>query len=149
MEVADEFLDEGIILYQLNNKGDRKSWMAQKGGLAVGLPLAVLVNEHSASGSEVLAGTFQDRDIPIFGTTTYGKGSVNILYPLGDGSALYLTIARWLTPKGRLIEGEGLVPDIIVEMTDEDLAREIDLPLDQALSYLRDQIRSRSTAALR
>ncbi|MEE8473464.1 MAG: S41 family peptidase [Dehalococcoidia bacterium] len=149
VEVADEFLDEGIILHQLNNKGDRKTWMAHTGGLAVGLPLAVLVNEHSASGSEVLAGTFQDRGIPIFGTTTYGKGSVNILYPLGDGSALYLTTARWLTPKGRLIEGEGLVPDILVEMTEEDLAREIDLPLDQALSYLRDQIRSRSTAALR
>ncbi len=149
VEVADEFLNEGIILYQLNNKGDRKTWVAHTGGQAIDLPLVVLVNEHSASGSEVLAGTFQDRDILIFGTTTYGKGSVNILYPLGDGSALYLTTARWLTPKGRLIEGEGLVPDIVVERTDEDVAQEIDPPLDQALSYLKDQILNRSAAALR
>ncbi|MFQ5826100.1 MAG: S41 family peptidase [Dehalococcoidia bacterium] len=149
VEVADEFLEEGIILYQLDNKGEKKTWVAQKGGLATGLPLAVLVNGNSASGSEVLAGAFQDRDIPIFGTQTYGKGSVNVLYPLEDGAALYLTTARWLTPKGRRIEGEGLTPNIVVERTDEDVAQGNDPQLDRALSYLRDQIQSRPTASLR
>jgi carboxyl-terminal processing protease len=149
VEVADEFLEKGVILYQLDNKGERKTWMAQEGGLATGLPLAVLVNGNSASGSEVLAGAFQDRGIPIFGTQTYGKGSVNVLYPLEDGAALMLTTARWLTPEGRRIEGKGLTPDIVVERTDEDVAQGNDPQLDRALSYLRNQIQSQPTASLR
>jgi carboxyl-terminal processing protease len=74
--------------------------------------MVVLVDENSASASEVFAGAMQDYGRAVVaGTTTFGKGSVNNLVPLSDGSAIYITIARWLTPKGHLIEGKGIKPD--------------------------------------
>jgi len=83
--------------------------------------LVVLVDGYSASGSEVLAGALQDHGrATIAGTKTFGKGSVNILRQLKDGSGLYITTARWLTPDGRLIEGEGLYPDYELELEGDD-----------------------------
>ena len=76
------------------------------------------VNEYSASGSEVLAGAIRDNDrASIIGTVTFGKGSVNTLRKLSDGSGIFFTIAHWHTPSGTLIEGDGLEPDIVVEQT--------------------------------
>jgi len=139
-DVASQFLDSGVILYEVNRQGGRKEWTAQHGGQATELPLAVLVNQHSASGSEVLAGALQDQGrAPLIGTTTFGKGSVDALYPLKDGSALYLTIERWLTPNGRPIEGKGLEPDYRVEITPEDIAQGKDPQLQQALDYLQSK----------
>jgi carboxyl-terminal processing protease len=93
----------------------------------------VLVNEYSASGSEVLAGALQDRDRAILiGTKTFGKGSVNILRRLKDGSGLYITRARWLTPKGKMIEGKGLIPNIIEE--------DKKLQLEKALQYIKSKV---------
>ena len=137
VDVAGQFIDGGVILYEVNKQGERKEWTAQRGGKAIELPLSVLVNQNSASGSEVLAGALQDRGrAPLFGTTTFGKGSVNILYPLSDGSALYLTVERWLTPNGRPIEGKGLDPDYQVVITPDDIAQGKDPQLQQALDYL-------------
>lgn len=141
VDVVDEFLDGGIILYAADGEGDIiEEWPASSGGLATDLPLIVLVDGGSASGSEVLAGALQDHErATLIGTITYGKGSVNILHELSDGSALYVTTARWLTPDLHLIEGVGLTPDIEVEITAEDIASGQDPQLERAIEYLQAQ----------
>jgi len=138
VDIASEFLDGGIVLYEADEEGNIiEEHEADSGGLAVDMPLAVLVDGGSASGSEVLAGALQDRDrAPLIGTKTYGKGSVNILLQLSDGSAIYITTARWLTPDSNLIEGIGLTPDIEVEITEDDMVAGEDPQLDAALDYL-------------
>ena len=141
VDVADEFLDGGIILYAADGEGDIiEDFPASSGGLATDLPLIVLVDGGSASGSEVLAGALRDHErATLIGTITYGKGSVNILHELSDGSALYVTTARWLTPDLHLIEGVGLTPDIEVEITAEDIASGQDPQLESAIEYLQAQ----------
>lgn len=141
VDVANEFLDGGIILYAADGEGDIiEDFPASSGGLATDLPLIVLVDGGSASGSEVLAGALQDHErATLIGTITYGKGSVNILHELSDGSALYVTTARWLTPDLHLIEGVGLTPDIEVEITAEDIASGQDPQLESAIEYLQAQ----------
>lgn len=140
VEMGDELLEEGIVLYEVDNQGQRKEWRSRPGGAATRLPLVVLVNQFSASGSEVLAGAVQDRGrAKLLGTKTFGKGSVNTIHLLSDGSALYLTSARWLTPGERLIEGQGLVPDLVVEAPEEELRQGKDPQLDRALEFLRSQ----------
>lgn len=141
VDVASEFLDGGIILYEADSEGDIiEEWTASSGGLATDLPLIVLVDGGSASGSEVLAGALRDHErATLIGTKTYGKGSVNILHELSDHSALYVTTARWLTPDRHLIEGVGLIPDIEVEITEEDIASGRDPQLERAIEYLQAQ----------
>jgi carboxyl-terminal processing protease len=138
-DIADEFLDGGIVLYEADEEGNViEEHKASPGGLAVDIPLVVLVDGGSASGSEVLAGALQDRGrAPIIGTQTFGKGSVNLLVGLSDGSAVYITTTRWLTPNMHLIEGEGIAPDIIVEITEDDIIEGKDPQLDAALNYLQ------------
>jgi len=141
VDVASEFLDGGIVLYEADGEGDIiKEWPASSGGLATELPLVVLVDGGSASGSEVLAGALQDRGrAKLIGTRTYGKGSVCIVRELSDGSGLYVTTARWLTPDHHLIEGVGLSPDFEVEITEEDIASGRDPQLEFAIDYLEAQ----------
>jgi carboxyl-terminal processing protease len=141
VDIADEFLDGGMVLYEADDSGNViDEYPATAGGMATDIPLVVLVDNSSASGSEVLAGALRDHGrATIIGTTTYGKGSVNVLRRLSDGSGLYITIARWLTPDHHLIEGVGLVPDIVVELTEEDIDAGIDTQLEYAIEYLQSQ----------
>ena len=122
VEIASMFLDseEGeLVLYVQKGDGSRTNWRIRDVGVAKAIPMVVLVNERSASSSEVLAGALQDYErATVIGTTTFGKGSVNILRPLSNGGGLYITIAHWYTPLGRIIQGEGLTPDI--EVTNRD-----------------------------
>ncbi|MBA7705637.1 hypothetical protein ES703_114470 [subsurface metagenome] len=105
----------------VDNQGKHTTSTVKPKGATTDLPLVVLVDSYSASGSEVLAGALQDyARATIAGTRTYGKGSVNIMHQLEDGSGLYITTARWLTPNGRLIEGEGLYPDYELELEGDD-----------------------------
>jgi carboxyl-terminal processing protease len=117
-DVASRFLDEETVIFVImDNEGNTEVIKANKQPETTDLPLVVLVNGFSASGSEVLSGAFQDHQRAIIaGSTTFGKGSVNYLIQLADGSGLYITYARWLTPDGRLIEGEGITPDIELEL---------------------------------
>jgi carboxyl-terminal processing protease len=141
-DIADEFLDSGIILYEATDSLEIiRDWAANPGGLATDIPLAVLVDGSSASGSEVLAGALQDHGrAAIIGTQTFGKGSVDSTYELQDGSALYLTTARWLTPDKHLIEGIGITPDYEVDFSEEDWDNGIDNQLDYAVEYLKSSI---------
>ena len=140
--ISDEFLDSGVILYEATDSLEiLRTWNASLGGLATNIPLAVLVDNSSASGSEVLAGALQDHGrAAIIGVQTFGKGSVDRNYELQDGSALYLTIGRWLTPDKHAIEGVGITPDYVVEQSDEDAANDIDTQLNFAIEYLKSQM---------
>ncbi|TES83761.1 MAG: S41 family peptidase, partial [Dehalococcoidia bacterium] len=131
VDVAGFFLEEGVVVDVVDNEGNHDVYRVEVGGITTDLPLVVLVDEYSASASELLAGALQDYErATIAGARTFGKGSVNILRRLGDGSGLYITNARWFTPNGRLIEGEGIYPDYELELEGEDAVQ-------WAIDYLR------------
>ena len=132
VDVASHFLKEGVVVDVVDNQGKHTTSTVKPKETTTDLLLVVLVDSYSASGSEVLAGALQDYDrATIAGTTTYGKGSVNILLQLKDGSGLYITTARWLTPNGRPIEGEGIDPDYELELEGEDA-------IEWAIDYLKN-----------
>jgi len=138
IEVASQFIDEGVIAYEEYGDGSRDTLTAIGGGLATEIPMVVLVNEFSASASELVAGAIQDYErAPLVGTTTFGKGSVQNWIPLtNDEGAVRVTIARWLTPEERHIHELGLTPDYEVPLTDEDIAAEVDPQLEKAIELL-------------
>jgi carboxyl-terminal processing protease len=137
VDVASEFIAEGVIVTERGSNGLEEEHVARGGGLAAEMPLVVLVNGGSASASEIVAGAIRDHGRGILiGEATLGKGAVQSPLDLSDGSHLRLTIAQWFTPNGQLIEGEGLAPDIEIALTEEDLAEARDPQLDRAISYL-------------
>jgi carboxyl-terminal processing protease len=117
VKISDHFIDSGIIVSIDGRKEEAKQkWPAHSDGTATRYPLVVLVNGGSASGAEIVAGAIQDHGRGILvGTQTFGKGSVQTIIPLKDGSGLRLTTARYYTPNGRSIQAKGIVPDIIVK----------------------------------
>lgn len=138
VEVASQFLKDGIVAYEVSRNGKRTEITVQRGGLATDWPIVVLVNKGSASASEIVAGAIQDSGRgPLIGETTFGKGSVQQDFQLSDGSAVHITIANWLTPKARNISGVGLAPDIEVKLTDEDVKANRDPQLDRAIQFLK------------
>jgi carboxyl-terminal processing protease len=120
VKIASHFITDGIIVSVRDRQGKVETQKAIQVKDTSALPMVVLVDEFSASGSEVLSGALQDHNRALVaGNVTYGKGSVNILQPLKDGSGIYITISRWLTPNGTLIEGNGIQPDVKLEITGE------------------------------
>ncbi len=138
VEVTSQFINTGNVLLEQYGDGTITEYKAEKGGLALDIPMVVLVNEGSASASEITAGALQDAGrARLVGVTTYGKGTVQKWLELQDGQgAVRITIARWLTPKERQINGSGLTPDVVVEMTEEDYAADRDPQLDKAVELL-------------
>lgn len=136
--VTSQFIGDGVIMYQVYGDGSRDTFEAIEGGLATEIPLVVLINGGSASGSEILAGAVQDDNRGyLVGTTTFGKGSVQNWVPLvNDEGLVRVTIARWLTPNGRTIHDIGLKPDFEVEITEEDIQNEHDSQLEKAIELL-------------
>lgn len=140
VDITSEFVGEGVILTERGSNGRNQVHRARDGGSALDIPLVVLVNEGSASASEILAGAVQDTERgTLIGTTTFGKGSVQVPHDLSDGSNLRVTIARWFTPEGRAIHDVGVTPDIVVELSPADAQAGRDPQLDRAISFHEEQ----------
>ena len=138
VKVADRFLDSGVIVSVEGRKEDQKmKFNAHSQGTMPPYPLVVLINGGSASGSEIVAGAIQDHGRGILlGMQTFGKASVQTIYPLKDGSALRLTTARYYTPSGRSIQAKGITPDIVVKPAkpeEEKEAEVVKLPAEKDL----------------
>ncbi len=138
IDVASQFIPEGVIVVEQYGDGSSETLTANSGGQATKVPIVVLVNEGSASASEIVAGAIQDHGRgKLVGVTTYGKGSVQTVEQLvNDQGEVRVTIARWLTPNGRQINKIGLEPDVKVEITDADRQAGLDPQLDKAIQLL-------------
>lgn len=138
VDVASEFMEEGTVLFEEYGDGTRDEYKVLGGGLAYDIPMVILVNEGTASASEIVAGALQDYGrATLVGVTTYGKGSVQQWIPLSDDQgAVRITVAAWLTPTGRQIHKVGLAPDVVVELTEDDFNAGRDPQLDKAVYLL-------------
>ncbi len=138
IDVGSEFLPNGVVAFEEYADGTRDTFNASGKGIATKIPMVVLVNEWSASASELVAGALQDRGrAQLVGVTTYGKGTVqNWIDLLDNEGAIRVTIARWLTPNARNVTDTGLTPDIEVEITDADTQAGIDSQLNRAIEIL-------------
>jgi len=130
VKISDRFIDSGLIVSVEGRKEDQKiKFYAHPDGQLSRYPLVVLVNGGSASGAEIVAGAIQDHGRGILlGTQTFGKGSVQTIIPLKDGSGLRLTTARYYTPNGRSIQAKGIVPDFIVKPARPEEEKEVVVP---------------------
>jgi carboxyl-terminal processing protease len=143
IQIADFFLDEGVIATERTSRGDVKHFRSHSGDFAESVPMVVLVNRNSASASEIVAGALQDRGRAVLiGQRTFGKGSVQRLFTLSDGSQLRVTQGAWYTPSERPIERHGgaqggLQPDIAVELPSDGSRLTGDPTLEAALEYIR------------
>lgn len=145
VKMLDRLLPEGLLVYTEDKYGNRLEEPA-KNPDQINVPLAVLINGNSASASEIFAGAIQDYEKgTIVGTTSFGKGIVQKVIPLSDGTAVKLTISKYFTPKGRNIHGTGIEPDIKVELKDElkqmtTIPVEEDNQLQEALRVIKEKI---------
>lgn len=137
--IASKFLPKGAAVVTEDYKGNRENIVHRSsgaGGVAESIPVVILIDQGSASASEILGGALQDADrATLIGTRSFGKGSVQELIDLGGGS-LKVTVARWLTPNGTSISDGGLTPDIVVERTPEDVLADRDPQMSRAIQFL-------------
>jgi carboxyl-terminal processing protease len=138
VDVAEEFLSEGVILIERFGSGRERVYEARDEGIAEEIPMVVLINEGSASASEVLAGALRDQGRAILiGETSFGKGTVQEWHGLSNGGGVRFTIARWLTPEGTWVHEEGLTPDEVVPLPEQAEWEEfVDTQLQAAVEYL-------------
>ncbi len=136
IEVADIFLDGGIVLIE-QRVNEEETYTAEPGGDATSIPIVVLVNGGTASASELVAGAIRDRDRGILiGQTTFGKGTIQQIFPLSDGSSIHITSAEWFTPGRNRIDGVGLTPDI--PMIPDENGRDVEI--GEAMRYLQSEV---------
>lgn len=140
VDVADHFLDEGPVLYLQSQDEGERVFNATPDTLAPNEPLVVLIDGGTASASEIVAGALKDRQraVLVGNSKTFGKGSVQLVFDLTDGSSVHVTSARWLTPNRRQLDQNGLEPDILVQVTQEDIDSGLDPVLEQAVAYLQE-----------
>jgi carboxyl-terminal processing protease len=142
IEVVSQFVGKGVVMQEVYGDGRVENYVSEGGGLATKIPMVVLVNEGSASASEIVAGAIQDLGRGyLVGETSYGKGSVQSYSPLvNEEGAVRVTIARWLTPTGRQINEIGLSPNFPVELSDKDIQDNKDSQLDKAIEVLTKKL---------
>jgi len=138
VNLAGWFFDKDtLVVSERPRIGDETKFIAGGTGAFKDLPIVVLVNKGSASASEILAGALRDnRNVKLIGETTFGKGTVQQMEGLNDGSQIKMTIAKWVMPSGYIIEKNGLVPDIVIKITEQDVATQKDPQLEKALEEL-------------
>ena len=141
LDISRQILPKGLIVYTEDKYGQKEEYSCD-GSNEIDIPLAVLINGNSASASEILAGAVQDYGIgTIVGKTTYGKGVVQNIFALSDGSAVKLTISNYFTPNGNNIHGIGIVPDVEVELdVDKYYDEDVDTQIEKAIEILKGQI---------
>jgi carboxyl-terminal processing protease len=139
VDVVSQFVPQGVALYERYGNGKQNEYDVVPGGLATQVPMVVLINEGSASASEITAGALQDYGrAKLVGVVSYGKGSVQLWTPLSnDQGAVRVTVAKWYTPKNRTIDGVGLTPDVYVTLTQDDFKAKRDPQLDAAVQTLQ------------
>lgn len=137
VDLGSEFIADGVIVQQRDKK-ETETLTVDRRGKLIGMPLVVLMNRGSASASEILAGALRDRlGTKLIGEKSFGKGTVQEVQEIGDGSSLHVTIAEWLLPSGRNIHGNGLDPDVKVEYVYDEKDPKKDNQVDEALKVLR------------
>ena len=138
IEITSLFVPESVVMIEEWGNGSRREYRSTGKPVNTEIPLVVLVNEGSASASEITAGALQDLGrARLVGTPTFGKGYIQNWVTLRDNNgALRITTARWLTPKGRQIQDLGLQPDFLIQFTEEDFNNKFDAQLDQAIKVL-------------
>jgi len=135
-QTADMFLDGGRIVTQVNRDGSEQSIDARPGEVT-DLPIVIVQDEFSASGSELLAAALQENGrATVIGSRSFGKGTVNHARELSNGGAVYVSIARWLTPDRNQIEGDGVRPDIEIALTADDIEQQRDIAIYRAVDVL-------------
>lgn len=147
VNLAGWFVDKGeIVARERFRNGEERLFRSNGNAALKNIPMVILVNKGSASASEILAGALQDHlNIKLVGEQTFGKGTVQELFPLHDNSKLKITIANWLLPKGRLIDHDGLKPDIEVALTEKDITAGNDPQLQKAIEVLQSEIRKKAS----
>jgi carboxyl-terminal processing protease len=139
INVASRWVDKGVIVSERFADKHVNDYESRGGSLLKDYKTVILVNEGSASASEIVSGALQDyKKATIIGKQTFGKGSVQVLENLKDGSTLKITVAEWLTPKGNNITEKGITPDKIVELTPKDYENSKDPQLEAALKFLKE-----------
>ncbi|MBI4779535.1 S41 family peptidase [Candidatus Falkowbacteria bacterium] len=137
IDVASEWIDEGVVVTEQFSPEKKNEYLHRGRARLKDFPTVVLVNQGSASASEIVSGALKDNGkATIVGMKTFGKGSVQALQDLKDGSSVKITVAKWLTPKGYNINHEGIVPDVEVDLTLEDYNKNIDPQMDKAVEIL-------------
>jgi carboxyl-terminal processing protease len=143
IDVTSQFVGEGAVAYEKKREGEEIAFNVKTGmaGATQDKPVAVLINNNSASASEIVAGAIQDyKRGPLVGEKSYGKGSVQLVFELGDGSAVRVTTAKWFTPNKRALDGVGLTPDVPA-------AGDAEKQLQAAVDVLRDAMEEQAQAA--
>ena len=143
IKVAGKMLPkESVVVFEENSEGEKESLKTAGGDKLSGVPTVVLINEGSASASEILAGALHDdQDITLIGKKSFGKGTVQELIKLSGNSSVKITVAKWLTPKGDYIMEKGISPDIEVDLNTDDYNNNRDPQLDKAMEVIKEKMK--------
>ena len=146
VDVASQFLSEGVVLYEQRGGSERQAFEVKEGGVAREIPMVVLINKGSASASEIVAGALQDHGrAKLVGERSFGKDTVQNVHTLSDQSSLRITVAQWFTPNSQDIHEKGLRPDVEVAVDEKALEEGRDVQLERAVQVVKE---SRRTSAL-